>query len=260
VDTFNSAVAVMMTAMQAIDSDYADFYNDPQGYCAAQGKSFSAVQAETSARYQAAFTAFQDAITSSDADILTMKAKVATAFGIPVGQLPSDFGKYYSFGGTQKNWPIPQTVMVTWLADSLIAGGTFTYTRPSDVDTVLPVPSTMAWMGVCDNPAYLDPWSCNSNGAAWTPQTRRTYPSGMPAAFKGYMQLQDDVQIAENIRYSLYSGGQPTKEQEKQGKLTFLSNLVMISGWITGKTDATTDISTEQKRAVVKLLMQPSMD
>ena len=65
VDTFNSAVAVMMIAMQAIDSDYADFYNDPVAYCAAQGKTFDAVQAETNARYQAAFSAFQDAITSS---------------------------------------------------------------------------------------------------------------------------------------------------------------------------------------------------
>jgi hypothetical protein len=260
VDTFNSAVAVMMTAMQAIDSDYADFYNNPQAYCAAQGKSFSEVQAETSARYQAAFSGFQDAITSSNADILTMKTKVATAFEIPVGQLPSDFGKYYSFGGTQKNWPIPQTVMVTWLADSLIAGGTFTYTRPADVDTVLPVPSTMAWIGSCSDPNYMDQGSCTFNGETWTSQTRRTYPSGMPAAFKEYMKLQEDVQIAENIRYSLYSGGQPTRQQEKQVKLDFLTNLVLISGWISGKTDAATDITTDQKKAIVKLLMQPSMD
>ena len=260
VDTFNSAVAVMMTAMQAIDSDYADFYNDPVAYCTAQGKTFDAVQAETSARYQAAFSAFQDAITSSDADITAMKTKVATAFAIPVGQLPSDFGKYYSFGGTQKNWPIPQTVMVTWLANSLIAGGTFTYTRPADVATVLPVPSTMAWIGSCSDANYMDQGSCMSNGGTWTSQTRRTYPSGMPAAFMGYMKLQEDVQIAENIRYSIYSGGQPTKQQEKQGKLDFLTNLELIAGWISGKTDATTDITDDQKKAIVKLLMQPSMD
>jgi hypothetical protein len=74
------------------------------------------------------------------------------------------------------------------------------------------------------------------------------------------MKLQEDVQIAENIRYSLYSGGQPTKEQEKQGKLDFLTNLVLIVGWISGKTDATTDITADQKKAIVKLLVQPSMD
>ena len=74
------------------------------------------------------------------------------------------------------------------------------------------------------------------------------------------MKLQEDVQIAENIRYSIYSGGQPTKQQEKQGKLDFLTNLEMIAGWISGKTDATTDITAEQTKAIVKLLMQPSMD
>ena len=112
VDTFNSAVNTMMTSMAAIDSDYADFYNDPEAYCAAQGKSFATVQAETSARYQAAFVAFQTAIAASNADITAMKSGVATAFGIDPSYLPSDFGTYRDFTGTTKNWPIPQVVMV----------------------------------------------------------------------------------------------------------------------------------------------------
>lgn len=260
VTTFNTAVTSMMTAMQNIDGDYADFYNDPEAYCTAQGKSFATVQGEINSPFQTAFTTFQDAITSSDADITAMKSKVATAFGISVGNLPSDFGKYYSFGGTQKNWPIPQTVMVTWLADSLIAGGSFSYTRPADIETVLPVPSNMAWIGSCSDPTYFDQGSCLSKQNTWTPQTRRTYPNGMPYAFKAYMQLQDDLQIAEMTRYSIYNGGQPNRNQEKAAKLAFLPNLESIAGWISGKTNATTDITAEQKKAIVKLLMQPSMD
>ncbi len=260
VTTFNTAVTSMMTAMQNIDANYADFYNDPDAYCTAQGKSFATVQGEINTLFQTAFSTFQDAITSSDADIIAMKTKVATAFAISIGDLPSDFGKYYSFGGTQKNWPIPQTVMVTWLADSLIAGGSFSYARPSDIETLLPVPSTMNWMGYCSDSTYMDPGSCGSNGGTWTSPARRTYPSGMPDAFKAYMRLQDDLQIAEMTRYSIYNGGHPTRDQERAAKLAFLTNLETIAGWISGKTDATTDITAEQKKAIVKLLMQPSMD
>ncbi len=255
VTTFNAAVTSMMTAMQSIDGDYADFFNDPQAYCQAQGKSFSTVQAEINARYQTAFTAFQDAITSTDADITDMKTKVATAFGIPLGQLPSDFGKYYSFGGIQKNWPLTQTVMVKWMADALIAGGSFSYTR----DTT-PVPSNMLWMGSCSDPTYFDQGSCTSNGKTWT-QGRRTYPDSMPAPFRAFLGLQDDLQIIEMTRYSIYDGGQqPTRDQEKQSKLDFNNRLATLAGNITGKTNPTTDITADQKTAIVKLLMQPSMD
>jgi hypothetical protein len=183
-----------------------------------------------------------------------MKTKVATAFGIPVDNLPPDFGKYYSFGGTQKNWPIPQTVMVTWLADSLIAGGSFSYTQ----DTT-PVPSSMLWMGSCSDPAYFDQGSCLSHGNTWT-QGRRTYPENMPAPFAAYMGLQDDLQIIEMTRYSIYDGGQPTRDQEKQAKLDFNARLALLAGNITGKTTPTTFITWDQKTAIVKLLMQPSMD
>ncbi|MCX5909592.1 MAG: hypothetical protein NTY64_21080, partial [Deltaproteobacteria bacterium] len=257
VTNFNTAVNTMMTAMQGIDSTYADFFNDPDAYCTSAGKSFSTVQSEISALFQAAFTAFQgdppNGITSSDSEIDTMKSKVATAFVI--SNLPSDFGKYWSFGGTQKNWPVTQTVMVTWLEDILIAGGSFSYTP----DTT-PVPSNMTWMGACSDPTYFDQGSCLSNLKTWTSQTRRTYPDDMPTVFKYYMQLQADLQIVEMTRYSIYNGGQPTRDQEKEAKLAFNTNLATLAGNISGKTNATTDITTDQKKAIVKLLMQPSMN
>jgi hypothetical protein len=189
-----------------------------------------------------------------------MKTKVATAFGIPVDNLPSDFGKFYSFDQTQKNWTIPQTVMVTWLADSLIAGGSFSYTRPSDIETLLPVPSIMNWMGYCSDSTYMDPPSCASHGETWTSPARRTYPDNMPDVMKAYMRLQDDLQIADMTRNAIYQNAQPTHDQEKQAKLAFLTNLDLIAGWIGGKTDATTNLTNDQKGAIVKLLMQPSMD
>jgi hypothetical protein len=257
VDTFNAAVNTMMTSMAAIDSDYADFYNDPDAYCAAQGKSFATVQAETSARYQAAFSAFQDAIAASNADITTMKAAVASAFGINSSYLPSDFGTYRDFSGTTKNWPIPQVVMVNWMAGIIGAGGTLTYTR----DTIS-IPTHMQnWMGSCSNTSYWDQGSCLSNGGTWTPG-RRDYSSMTPSSsFNAYLGLMEDIHIIENARYAIYSeGGRPTRDEEKANKLLFQQRMEAAADRIGGTTNGTTAISDAQKDAVIKLLMQPSMD
>ena len=264
VDTFNAAVNVMMDAMAAIDSDYADLFNDPQGYCTAHSKDFATVQAEVNARYQAAFTAFQTAIESSNPDINTMKANVVAAFqvqnpGFNAGFLPGNFGTYIDFTGTQKNWPIPQVVMVNWLATIIAAGGDLDYTQ----DTIA-IPAMMAqWMGTCSNPNFWDQFSCQGNGGVWTTQ-RRTYNDTTPSpspAFNYYMSIMDDIQIIECSRYSIYNGGQqPTREQEKQAKLLFQQRMEAAGDRITGKTNTTTAISDAQKDAIIKLLMQPSMD
>ena len=262
VNTFNSAVNAMMTAMAQIDSDYAGLYSDPQGYCAAQGKDFATVQAEVEARYQAAFTAFQTAIQSTDADITTMKANVVTAFktqnpAFDAAMLPNDFGKYWDFNGVQKNWPIPQVVMVSWLASIISAGGDLDYTQ----DTIA-IPAMMAnWMGTCSNPNFWDKFSCQGNGGVWTSQ-RRTYNDNTPSpspAFNYYMAIMDDIQIIECSRFSIYNGQQPTRDQEKQAKLLFQQRMDAAGDRITGKTNTTTAISDAQKDAIIKLLMQPSM-
>ena len=257
VDTFNAAVNTMMTSMAAIDSDYADFYNDPNAYCAAQGKSFATVQAETSARYQAAFSAFQDAIAASNADIVTMKAAVAVAFGIDPSYLPTDFGTYRDFTGTTKNWPIPQVVMVNWMAGIITAGGSLTYTR----DTIS-IPTHMQnWLGTCSNTSYWDQSNCLSNGGTWT-VGRRDYSSMTPSsAFNAYLGLMEDIQIIENSRYAIYNNGaQPTRDEEKANKLLFIQRMDAAADRIGGTTNGTTLISDAQKDAVIKLLMQPSMD
>ncbi len=254
VDTFNAAVTAMMNAMQSIDSDYAGFYSDPQAYCAAHGKDFATVQNEMSTRFQGVFTAFQAAIESPNADITTMKANVVSAFNINAAFLPNDFGKYYNFDGVQKNWPIPQVVMVNWIANIIAAGGTFTYTR----DT-LAIPTMMQnWMGTCSNIMFWDKMSCQGNGGVWT-VARRTYSTPSPA-FNAYLGLQEDIQIIENSRFEIYQSGQPTREEEKQAKLTFFQRMESAAGRISGKTNSSTDISLAQKMAVIKLLMQPSMD
>jgi len=258
VDTFNAAVNAMMTAMAAIDSDYAGLYNDPEGYCTANGKDFATVQAEVNARYQAAFTAFQTAIAASNADITTMKTNVTTAFGITLGMLPGDFGTYIDFTGTQKNWPIPQVVMVNWMAQHVVStGGALTYTR----DT-LPIPTHMQqWMGSCSDPAFFMKAPCEAKPAIWTPG-RRDYSAMTPSpSFNAYLGLMEDIQIIENARYAIYSGGgNPTREQEKANKLLFQERMGDAAERIGGTTNGTNAITDAQKDAIIKLLMQPSMD
>ena len=258
VDTFNAAVNIMMTAMAAIDSDYADFYNDPQGYCTAQGKDFNTVQGEVSARYQAAFAAFQTAIAASNADITAMKTNVVRDFGILLAQLPPDFGTYYDFTGTPKNWPIPQVVMVNWMAQNVVAtGGSLTYAR----DT-LAIPDHMKeWMGSCLAPNKYNKTECEAVPSVWTPG-RHDFSAMTPSpSFNAYLGLMEDIQIIENARYALYDGGnQPTRDEERANKLTFQQRMGDAAARIGGTTDGTTEITAEQKDAIIKLLMQPSME
>ncbi len=257
VDTFTAGVAAMMAAMEAIDSDYAEYYTDPEGYLASHGTTQSALRAAMDARFQAAFSDFQTAIQSSNADINTMKSAVAAAFGITLGQLPADFGTYIDFSsGTQKNWPIPQTVMVSWMANIISTGGSLTYTR----DT-LSIPSFCMWMGSCSNPSYYDQVSCQSTGGTWT-AGRHDYTGMTPSnSFNAYLGLAEDINIIEMNRYAIYQGGgNPSRDDEKAAKLLFATRMDDAAGRISGTVDGSTLISSDQKRAIVKLLMQPSMD
>ncbi|MBI4685485.1 MAG: hypothetical protein HY755_09830 [Nitrospirae bacterium] len=254
VDSFNSAVNVMLAANANVEATYGEYFMNPDTYVSSHGTTHSAVQTAIGQMFQTAFTAFQTNITSPDGDITTMKSNVASAFGIAVGQLPSDFGKYYNFSGNQINWPIPQVVMVNWLATIISAGGSLSYTRDATA-----VPSTMTWLGNCSNTTYFDQVSCVSNGATWTSGVRHTF-STPSTAFNAYLGIQEDLQIIEFSRYSIYQSGTPTREQESQAKLTFQTRIEGIAGNISGTTNGSTAISADQKKAIVKLLMQPSMD
>ena len=121
------------------------------------------------------------------------------------------------------------------------------------------------WMGSCTDPSYWDQGSCEANvgPGAWTPG-RRTYNDTTPSpspAFNYYMAIQDDIQIIECSRYSIYQPpANPTREEEKQAKLLFQQRMEAAAGRITGTTNGTASISDAQKDAIIKLLMQPSMD
>ncbi len=254
VNNYLAAVNTLMTDSGNIDATYGGYFQNPDAYVAANGTTHEAVRAAIDQAYQTVFTTFQNNITSTNAEITAMKANVISSFGIAQGYLPNDFGTYRDFNGNTKNWPIPQVVMVNWMAGITAAGGTFSYTR----DT-LALPSFMTWLGNCSAPQWFDQGSCQSNGGQWT-AGRRIYNTPS-TAFNSYLGLQEDMWIIENSRFEIYqSGARPTREQEKQAKLLFQQRLDTAALRISGTTNGSTAITADQKMAVIKLLMQPSMD
>lgn len=253
VNNYLAAVQAMMDAQANVDATYGEYFQNPDAYVAAHGTTHEVVRAAIDQLFLQSFVAFQNNITSTDAEITQMRANVISAFGIGEDHLPPDFGKYYDFNGQQKNWPIPQVVLVNWIASIVSAGGNLSYTR----DT-LDIPDQMSsWLGVCSLQVYWEKVACESNGGTWTTQ-RRTFnsPNG---AFNAYLGLQEDIQIIEFARSEIYKNGQPNREQEMEARRLFFQRMEAAAERISGTTDGSTAISLEQKKAIIKLLMQPSM-
>jgi len=257
VNTFNSAISTLSTALENLDKKYAKYFVDPENNPITQQ-----VQQQMDNDYQQVFTTFMSAIASTDTDIAQMRQNMANALGISESSLPQDFGQYYDYTGQQVNWPIPQVVVTNWLASILSAGGNLTYTRLDDAN--YPIPGSMTWLGVCSDPQYGDPQSCVSNGGTWTPQRTDYTQWNTPPALATLMGIKEDVDIAEMTRGYLYdsnnpdTNGQPTKEQERQAKLTLINTLDTIINNIGGTVDGNTSISLAQKKALVRLMLPPN--
>jgi len=256
VDQFIAAATAMNLASQAVDTQYGDYFKDPAAYLNAHpGTDANSVQTAINNLYQNAWSTFQTAIAASDADIAALKASVVAAF--PGMVLPPDFGKNYNETGIQQNWPVPQVVMVNWLVNLIKGGGSISYTR----DTT-PIPAMMQqWMGVCTNTQYWDQQNCQSNGGTWTVQ-RQTFNTPSPA-FNAYLGIQQDVQIADMTRNSIWSNPdgsprQPSKNERMQAETDFITLLGAIENKITALKGNGTSATSAEKDAIIKLMLQPN--
>lgn len=248
VTSYNTAVQTMITAFENIDTTFGDYYMNPDAFIEADNgySTHAAVQNAMNTLYTNAFTQFQTDIQTSNADITTMKQNVADALGIDVSDLPGDFGTMRDFSNNVLNWPIPQTVMVNWVAGILSAGGSLSFTRWTSAE--ISVPNNMGWL----------------NGDSGT---RTDFTSqGVPASFAAMMGLEEDVRIIEFARYASWDDSQDdglTQEemyaQEKADGLVFQQRLELTVDKIGGTVDGSTDISTTQKKAMIKLIQQPSL-
>lgn len=236
IDTFNAAVATMMTTMENLDKQYSQYYDDPSLMT-------QQIRNQMDTAYQGAFSTFQTAIAASGQDITDMKGNIADAFtGISVGDLPADFGTYLDFDGvTTVNWPIPQVVATNWVASIITASGDLAYDRTT-VAASLPVPSNMGWL--------------NGSGV----RTDFTV-GGPPPSFAALMGIQEDMMIAENTRWDIFDEGQtqPTRAEEKAAELTYKTNKYLIMNNLSGTTNGTTSITDAQKEALILMMEHPSL-
>ncbi len=253
VSRFNGAVSTLSTALEALDKKYAQYYADPEN-----NPITPTVQQQMNTDYNQVFTTFMADIMSTDTEIAEMKDNIASALGVSVSSLPSDVGTYYDFNGQPRNWPIPMAVVTNWVAGIISAGGGLTYTR----DT-LPIPGVVEWLGTCSDSQYWNKQDCEGNGGTWTTGRTDYASQGMPASFAALMGLREDVEIVQMTRYYIYdpnnpnTGGQPTRDQEKQAKVDFAGNLNNLLGNIGGTTDGTASITNAQKKSLLKLMLPP---
>ena len=246
IDRFNAAVQSFGVAQQAIDTQYGGYFMDPTAYATQVGKTEQQIQTELDAAFQTAWSNFQTAIVSTSSEITAMRVVVASATGtVPSDPVILGIGMEPDFSGTAVPWPIPQTVAVSWVAGILNAGGSFSYTR----DTT-PVPANMQnWLDSDDDP--------NIGGIDGQ---RHDFTSQMPPSFAALMGLIEDVQIVEQTRFVIWdNGNQPTSAQVEQARVDFAGNLDQLVSLIIGTTDGATGISAAQKKALLKLMMEPSL-
>jgi hypothetical protein len=257
VDTFIAAAKAMATATANVDQQYGDFFKDPAGYATAKGTTVKAVQDAINLIFQNAWTTFQSAIAASDSDIAALKTAVTAAF--PGILLPSDFGKNNDGTATPPNWPVQQVVMVSWMVDLIHTGGTLSYTR----DTTA-IPAMMGqWLGSCSKNQYWEKTSCEGNGGVWT--VGRTTFDTKSNAFNTYLQIQQDVNIADMNRNSIWNDGsgnpvQPSQTVRMQAASDFIKLLAKIQGNIVATKAGGVSASDAEKQAIIKLMLQPQND
>ena len=247
VTQYLGSVTGLMNASALVDAQFSEYFMDRAAYFAAHpGVTDNDVQNAMNTAYSAGWNQFQTDIAADNASIATMKASMLDAN--PGLMLPPDFGTYMDQSGSQKNWPIPQVVLMNWLA-----GSTFSYTGRDNTA----IPSMMtAWMGTCDNNAWWDQNSCTGNGGTWTPG-RRVYDFTGSPLFDSYLALQEDLNIIQMHRNEIWnSGNQPTGAERAANENDYVTR-VQSCGVRIGGSKSGVAITAAEKDAILKLLLPP---
>ena len=241
----NGVSGLMRTSAQ-VDQQFSGYFMDRAGYLSAHpGLTDNDVQAAMNDAYNAGWQQFQTDIAADNTSIDAMKSQLLAAN--PSLVLPPDFGLYYDQTGTPKNWPVPQVVLVSWLA-----GTTFDY-GPRD-NTAIPQ-MMRQWMGTCDNTAFWDQSSCAGHGYTWTPG-RHTFNT-QSGVFDAYLALQEDLNILQMKRNEIWNGGgRPTGAERAANEEAFLAEVQAAQGRISGVKSGNA-ITDAEKDAIVKLLLPP---
>lgn len=248
VTQYLASVNGLMNASALVDAQFSEYFMNRAAYLAARpGVTDNDVQNAMNDAYSAGWNQFQTNIAADNASITAMKSSLLAAN--PKLVLPPDFGTYMDQSGIQKNWPIPQVVLMNWLASS-----TFSYSGRDN--TAIPA-MLQNWMGTCDNTMFWSQPECAGNGYTWTPG-RRNYVgfTGSPV-FDSYLGLQEDLNIIQMKRNEIWSTGyEPTGAERAANENLYVSRVLACGVRISGS-KAGTAITAAEKDAILKLLLPP---
>ena len=250
VTQYLGSVTDLMSASALVDTQYSEYFMDRSAYLAAHpGVTDNDVQTGMNAAYSAGWTQFQTDIAADNGAITTMKNNLLAANDNLV--LPGDFGTYTDQTGDRRNWPIPQVVLMNWLAPS-----TFGYSARDNTA----IPSMMGgWMGACDNTMFWDQGSCEGSGNTWTPGRRNYVGFTGSTVFDSYLALQEDLNIIQMRRSEIWmTGTEPTGAQRAANESVYITRVLSCGERITGSKSGTA-ITAAEKDAILKLLLPPQM-
>ncbi len=248
VTQFLDGVNGMMESNADVDIEFSGYFMDRDAYLADAGMTDAEVQEAMNQAYSEGWSQFQSDIAASDDDIAAMISQLEAANDGLI--LPEGFGMWINMEGNQQNWPVPQVVLMNWMADT-----TFDY-GPRD-NTAIP-DSMVPWMGSCDNTMYWDQASCVGNGGVWTPG-RHNFDYTGSDVFTAYMELQEDLNILQMKRSEIWMVNPDATGMERAAnEELFLTAVQGLRDRISGN-KAGVSITAEQKDAIVKLLLPPQM-
>jgi hypothetical protein len=251
VTQFLTSVGTLMQANSAIDTQFSGYYMDRDAYLADNPGGYTTddqVREAMNTAYSAGWAQFQANIAATAQEIADMISQMQAAN--PGIQLPPGFGQWYDQSGTSQNWPIPQVVLVNWMADT-----TFAYS-PRD-NTAIPT-MMQNWLGSCSNTSFWDKPGCEGNGGVWT-TARHNFEYTGSEIMKAYLALQEDLNILQMKKSELWNTNpDATGAERAANEAEYMEGVQRLAGRISGNKGSVA-ITGQEKQAIVKLLMSPEI-
>ncbi|MBI4846387.1 MAG: hypothetical protein HY810_07970 [Candidatus Omnitrophica bacterium] len=274
ITAYNNAVNTLTAAMRAQFEDFEK--NCMKDDTDVDKNAMAAKDTEMQAGMQNAFNQFMTDCQSTNAQILDLRNRLASAFGYNAAQrdqfLPTRRFQFLKQNASSEadavNWPIMMVVATRYMADIVIAGGSVTYTR--DTTTA---PAAMWWLGYCQTNAHWDQGTCAANHSGQWVVGRRNYTNMYPAECVSWAALEglrEDIQILQFKRWGAFSNevagasddstrmnAMETAEKDFYSKLFNSDSSTALINLLGGTTNGTTAIPLATRKALITVFLDP---
>ena len=236
-ERFNVAATTLKDTMSEQFQDFEKTVMKDSGVDASTASDFDT---EMGTAMQTAFSLFMSNVAATDAEILDLRTRMATALGTVIGNIPASQFKFRDSLGAEVNWPIMMVVASRWGIGIMGNSAQLTYTRDN-----LGIPAAMAWLGG-NRTDFRTPFS----------------GLGLNLTLPIMYEIRQDVEIAEFAKYAAYQAIDWTNEStamdsEATAQENFYNRLALITSKI-GKSGGTSAITDAEKDALVTIFVSPS--